>query len=91
MLDRVQGWLDQPHAVLLAPTPRHWPILSELLRSSTAGAELTTGAHIAAYAMKHAATLYSNEGDFDRFAGLRWEKSAHAARRRPRPVNSAPR
>ena len=72
-LDRVQGWLDQPHAVLLAPTPRHWPILSELLRSSTAGAELTTDAHIAAYAMEHAATLYSNDGDFDRFAGLRWE------------------
>ena len=29
-------------------------------------------AHIAAYAMEHAGTLYSNDGDFARFDGLRW-------------------
>ena len=71
-LDRVQSWLDQPHTVLLAPTARHWPILSALLRSSTAGANLTTDAHIAAYAIEHAATVYSNDSDFGRFEGLRW-------------------
>lgn len=72
-VDRVQSWLDQPQAVLLAPTPHHWPILSELMRTSTAGGDLTTDAHIAAYAIEHAATLYSNDSDFDRFAGLRWK------------------
>ena len=72
-LDRVQSWLDQPQAVLLAPTARHWPIVSDLLRASRVGANLTTDAHIAAYAIEHAATLYSNDGDFDRFDGLRWK------------------
>ena len=72
-LHRVQSWLDQPNAVLLAPTPRHWPILSELLRASTAGADLTTDAHIAAHAIEHAGTVYSNDGDFARFEGLRWK------------------
>lgn len=41
-LDRVPSWLDRPQAVQLAPTPRYRPILSELLRSSHAGADLTT-------------------------------------------------
>ncbi len=72
-LDRVQSWLDQPHAVLLAPTARHWSILSRLLRSPAAGADLTTDAHIAAYAIEHAGTVYSNDADFGRFDGLRWK------------------
>lgn len=58
--------------MLLAPTARHWPILSELLRSSAVGTNLTTDAHIAAYAIEHAATVYTNDGDFGRFEGLRW-------------------
>ena len=73
VLSHVQTWLDQPNVVLLAPTPRHWPILSELLRSSTPGGDLTTDAHIAAYAIEHAGTVYSNDGDFARFEGLRWK------------------
>ena len=71
-LDRVQGWLHQPNTVLLAPTARHWTILSELLRSSGAGSDLTTDAHIAAYAIERGATVYSNDRDFGRFEGLRW-------------------
>ena len=71
-LDRVESWVDQPNAVLLTPTERHWSILSGLLREADVGANLTTDAHIAAYAMEHAGTLYSNDGDFARFDGLRW-------------------
>jgi hypothetical protein len=71
-LDRVGSWIDQPNAVLLTPTGRHWSILSGLLREADVGANLTTDAHIAAYAMEHAGTLYSNDGDFARFDGLRW-------------------
>jgi toxin-antitoxin system PIN domain toxin len=72
-LDLVQSWLDQSNAMLLAPTERHWPILCELLRSSAAGADLTTDAHIAAYAIEHVGTVYSNDRDFGRFEGLRWK------------------
>ena len=71
-LDRVQGWLDQPHTLLLAPTARHWTILVGLLRSPGAGSDLTTDAHIAAYAIEHGGTVYSNDGDFGRFESLRW-------------------
>ena len=70
-LDNVQQWLDRPNVALLTPTDRHWPVLSELLRSSGAGADLTTDAHIAAYAIEQAGTLYTNDGDFSRFEGLR--------------------
>lgn len=72
-VDRVQSWLDQPNVILLGPTARHWPILSGLLRSSATGTNLTTDAHIAAYAMEHAGTVYSNDRDFGRFEGVRWK------------------
>ncbi len=72
-LDRVQSWLDQPNVMLLVPTGRHWTILSGLLRSSSAGTNLTTDAHIAAYAIEHAGTVYTNDRDFGRFAGVRWK------------------
>ena len=71
-LNRVQTWLDQPNTVLLAPTDRHWPILFGLLEAANVGANLTTDAHIAAYAIERAGTVYSNDGDFARFDGLRW-------------------
>ena len=70
-LDNVQQWLDRPNVALLTPTDRHWPVLSEMLRASGAGADLTTDAHIAAYAIEHAGTLCTNDGDFNRFEGLR--------------------
>ena len=72
-LDRVESWLDQPNTELLSSTPRHWSILSELLRAAAIGANLTTDAHIAAYAIEHAGTVYSNDSDFARFEGLRWK------------------
>ena len=72
-VDDVQQWLDRPNVALLTPTARHWPILSDLLRSAGAGADLTTDAHIAAYAIEHAGTVYSNDRDFGRFEGLRWK------------------
>ena len=72
-LDYVQQWLDRPNVALLTPQARHWPVLSDLLRSSRAGADLTTDAHIAAYAIEHAGTVYTNDGDFGRFEGLRWK------------------
>lgn len=82
-LDRVQSWLDQPNAILLTPSAQHWPILADLLRTANVGANLTTDAHIAAYAIEHAGTVYSNDGDFGRFDGLRWKNPLAATARRP--------
>lgn len=72
-LDIAESWLEQPNTRLLAPTGRHWPILSGLLQSAPGGANLTTDAHIAAYAIEHGYMLYSNDSDFGRFEELRWK------------------
>ena len=42
----VESWLAQPQTTLLAPTSRHWRIVSELLRVTGVGGNLTTDADI---------------------------------------------
>ncbi len=70
---RVDGWLGQDNTRLLIPTERHWPLLANLLRTLGVGANLTTDAHLAALAIDHGCILCSNDSDFSRFQGLRWE------------------
>jgi toxin-antitoxin system PIN domain toxin len=72
-LDVVQTWLDQPHVHFLAPGTRHLEIAFELLRALGAARNLTTDVQLAAHAIENQATLYSNDSDFARFAGLRWQ------------------
>jgi uncharacterized protein len=72
-LEYVESWLAQPNATLLVPTTKHWPLLSGLLQATGIGANLTTDAHIAALAIEHGCTLYSNDDDFGRFQRLRWK------------------
>lgn len=67
------GWLAQPNTTIVVPTPRHWPLLTRLLKSTGVAANLTTDAHLAALAIEHGYTLYSNDTDFGRFENLRWE------------------
>jgi len=69
----VSSWLAQPNTTIVAPTPRHWPLLEGLLHATGIGANLTTDAHIAALAIEHGYTVYSNDADFGRFENLRWE------------------
>ena len=69
----VESWLAQPNTTIVLPTTRHWPLLARLLESTGVGANLTTDAHLAALAIEHGFTLYSNDNDFGRFENLRWE------------------
>ena len=71
--DCVSGWLAQPNTTIVVPTPRHWPLLETLLHATGIGADLTTDAHIAALAIEHGYTVFSNDADFARFDSLRWE------------------
>jgi len=48
-------------------------VLERLLHATGVGANLTTDAHIAALAIEHGYTVYSNDTDFARFAALRWK------------------
>jgi toxin-antitoxin system PIN domain toxin len=71
-INRVEAWLEQPSVQMLLPGPRHLEIAFRLLRDLGAAGNLTTDAQLAAFAIEHNATLYSNDTDFRRFNGLRW-------------------
>jgi toxin-antitoxin system PIN domain toxin len=69
----IDKWLAQPNVTILSPTPRHWPVFSELLPSNRARGSLIMDAHLAALAIEHGATLCTNDRDFARFPGLKLE------------------
>ncbi|MCB9540745.1 MAG: type II toxin-antitoxin system VapC family toxin [Myxococcales bacterium] len=72
-LDLVRSWIDRPNVEVLTPGPRHLELLGDLLREAGSAGALTTDAHLAALAIEHQCTLHSNDNDFARFSGLRWE------------------
>ena len=70
--DYIDGWLAQPHAVIVAPAESHRALLRELLEPLGTAANLTSDAHLAALAIEHGAELHSADADFSRFPRLRW-------------------
>lgn len=68
----IEGWLVRPNVAVLTASAGHWETLAHLLRSTRAGGNLTTDAHIAAFAIAYGCTLVSNDADFGRFPELRW-------------------
>jgi toxin-antitoxin system PIN domain toxin len=83
-LDYVDGWLDQPVADVVHPTPDHASILRGLLEPTGAAGNLTSDAHLAALAIEHGAELCSCDPDFARFTGLRWVEPSGLSFRRSR-------
>jgi toxin-antitoxin system PIN domain toxin len=72
--DQVDQWLAAPAAVIVEPTARHADVLRSLLSERGAGGNLVTDAHLAALAVEHRGQIVSFDRDFDRFAGVRWER-----------------
>jgi uncharacterized protein len=68
--DVVDGWLAQPCAVLVHPTPRHASLLRGLVSSAGTAGNLTTDAHLAALSLEYGATVCSYDADFSRFPGI---------------------
>ena len=66
----VESWLEQPFVAPVGPGQHHWPILSNLLRSTGTAGNLTSDAHIAALALEHGYSVYSADNDFKRFPGI---------------------
>ena len=67
---RVTEWLALPNVWIPTPTERHGSILGRLIGSCSGN--LVPDAHLAALAIEHGLTLFSSDGDFARFADLRW-------------------
>ena len=63
--------LGAPYVQALGPGDGHWAVLCQLLRAVGTAGNLTSDAHLAAMAMERGCDVYSTDGDFARFPGLR--------------------
>ncbi len=68
----VDGWLARPGIRMLEAGEEHWRILKAIMGDTGTAGNLVTDAHLAALAIEHGCELYSTDGDFARFARLRW-------------------
>lgn len=63
---------NQPHAEVVNPGPRFWPIFIDVCRNAKAYGKLIPDAYLAALAIEHGCELVSDDRDFRRFPRLRW-------------------
>jgi toxin-antitoxin system PIN domain toxin len=69
----VRSWLQQPSVWIPTPGEQHASVYDALLSDDSFSPKLIHDAHLAALAIEHGLILCSTDGDFARFAGLRWE------------------
>lgn len=69
---QVNDWLTVENVWIPTPHERQAQIFASLLPLAATHL-LVEDAHLAALAIEHNLTLYSTDGDFARFPGLRWE------------------
>jgi hypothetical protein len=70
---QVQAWLEPKVAWIPQPTEQHRNVLGSLVTTAGVQANLVPDAHLAALAIEHGLLLCSTDGDFGRFADLRWQ------------------
>jgi len=68
----VEKLRDVPHAVNVAPGPRHWKIFTDLCQKASAKGNLIPDAYLAALAIETGSEWITDDRDFSRFPGLRW-------------------
>lgn len=68
----VTDWLAAERAWVPSPGSRHAQILGRLLVAGDLRGNLVTDAHLAALAIEHGTSICSFDGDFARFADVRW-------------------
>ncbi len=69
---QVEEWLETPAAWVPLATDRHAQVLGSLLATHRLDWRMITDARIAALAIEHGVPVASTDGDFARFAELRW-------------------
>jgi toxin-antitoxin system PIN domain toxin len=68
--DIVHTWLARDNVWMLEPGSRHWSIFGETLRDAGASGPRVTDVHLAALAIEHGATFFTNDRDFRIFPKL---------------------
>lgn len=68
---QVEEWLSASPVWVPTPTDRHQEVLASLIPQVTK-ATLVPDAHLAALAVQYGLIVASADGDFARFAGVRW-------------------
>lgn len=69
---QVKEWLACETVWVPMPTSKHSEVLEPLLSLPSMTSRLVPDAHLAALAIEHGLTLYSTDGDFAKFPGLKW-------------------
>ena len=72
-LSLVDGWFSNTHITELNPGAGHLAHFRQALQSVGGGRNRVTDAHLAALAIEYDAELHTNDADFRRFPGLRWQ------------------
>lgn len=75
----VDRWLSSEVAWIPSPSRATAEILGGLVSTAAVTANLIPDAQLAALAIEYGLTLYSNDSDFARFDGLRWENPLQPA------------
>jgi toxin-antitoxin system PIN domain toxin len=68
--DIVRGWLRRENVSILEPGFDHWRIFFDALADVGASGPRVTDVHLAALAMEHGATFFTNDRDFRVFPRL---------------------
>ncbi len=66
--------LEQPNCTVVLPGSRHFSIFEDLCRRAAVHGNLVQDAWLAALAIESGCEWVTTDGDFARFAGLRWRR-----------------
>ena len=66
----VNGWLRRDNVSILEPGPGHWALFFDALVDSGATGPRVSDVHLAALAIEHGATWFTNDRDFRVFSRL---------------------
>lgn len=70
--DQLESWLDAPRAWVPQPTPGYRLALGRLVQTYEVRGPLVSDAQLAALAIDYGVAVASTDGDFARFAEVRW-------------------
>ena len=73
LVEIADEWFQWNHVQLLTPGERHWILLQRMLLEGNAPGRRVTDAQIAALTIEYGGILQTNDRDFGRYPGLRWE------------------